>query len=98
MTQKSVNISRKKPTYPVSPSLQKYLKAYQREAKLPIAYKDLLNFSETVPVLDKLGNDTLWETPLYSSHDVEKIHNGLKIAYAILKASGNIRVIEHKYI
>lgn len=98
MSKKSINISRKKPIYPVSSSLQKYLRTYQREAKLPIAYKDLLNFSEAVPVLDKFGNDTLWETPLYSSHDIEKIHNGLKIAYAILKASGNIRIIEHKYI
>src|SRR5690554_1492262 len=98
MSKKSIIISRKKPIFSVSPSLQKYLRVYQREAKLPIAYNELLNFTEAVPVLDKFGNDTLWETPLYSTTDIEKIHEGLKIAYAILKASGNIRIIEHKYI
>ncbi len=94
----SISISRKKPIFPVSSSLKKYLRAYQREAKLPITYQELLNFSETVPVLDKYGKDTLWETPLYAPTDVDAIHNGLKIAYAILKASGNTRIIEHKYI
>lgn len=94
----SISISQKKPIFPVSDSLKKYLRVYQRDGKLPIGYKDLLNFSETVPVLDKDGNDTLWETPLYSSFDVHRIHEGLKIIYAKLKASGNLRIIEHKYI
>lgn len=95
---KNISISRKKPIYPVTASLQKYLHTYQRDAKLPITYHELLNFSETVPVLDKFGNDTLWESPLYAQSDIDKIHSGLKLTYAILKASGNLRVIEHKYI
>lgn len=94
----SIFISKKKPLFPVSTSLKKYLRKYQREARLPVGYADLLNFTETVPVLDKNGQDTLWETPLYSETDIKRIHQGLKIAYAILKASGNIRIIEHKYI
>jgi len=98
METKDVEISRKKPIYPVIPSLQKYLHIYQRDAKLPVTYHDLLNFDETVPVLDKTGKDTLWETPLYPNSEIERIHNGLKIIYAILKASGNTRIVEHKYI
>ena len=60
-----VKISRKKPVFPVGAGLLKYLKMYQRDSKLPLAYADLLNFDETVPVIDKNGVDTYWEIPLY---------------------------------
>lgn len=93
-----VHISRKKPLYPVATGLHKYLKFYQREERLPITYKELLNFSETVPVIDKYGNDTLWETPLYPHSFQDDLYNKLKIVYAILKASGNTRIVEHKII
>ena len=53
-----VQISRKKPIFPVGVGLSKYLKMYQRDAKLPLSYFDLLHFSESVPVMDKFGNDT----------------------------------------
>jgi hypothetical protein len=93
-----VKISRKKPIYPVSLALRKYLRKYQRDAKLPIGYSDLLNFHESFPVLDNSGKDTFWESPLYPPHEIDRIHQGLKVAYALLKASGNLRVVEHKYI
>ena len=60
-----VKILKKKPIYPVSPELRKYLRFYQRDARLPVAYHDLLNFYESFPVSDKNGRDTLWESPLY---------------------------------
>lgn len=93
-----VKISRKKPVYAVSPALRKYLRHYEREARMPIGYEDLLEFYETLPVMDKNGRDTLWETPLYPPHVQENLYNGLKIIYAELKASGNTRIVEHKYI
>lgn len=93
-----VKISRKKPVYAVSAALRKYLRHYEREARMPICYEDLLDFYETSPVMDKHGRDTLWETPLYPPHTQEHLYNGLKTIYAELKASGNTRVVEHKYI
>ncbi|MCA5005010.1 hypothetical protein [Sphingobacterium bovistauri] len=93
-----VIISRKKPIYPVGQGLAKYLKLYQRDAKLPISYFDLLNFQETVPVMDKFGNDTYWETPLYPQYVQDQLYDGLKIIYAKLKASGNTRIVQHKII
>lgn len=93
-----IKISRKKPIFPVSAPLQKYLKNYQREAHLPIGYTDLLNFKEAVPLMDKNGKDTLWESPIYPPHEIEALHNGLKKVYAMLKASGNLRIVQHKYI
>jgi len=98
MATKDITISKKKPIYPVIPSLKKYLQNYQRSAKLPLNYNELLNFNEAVPVLDYEGKDTLWESPLYPSNEMGRIHAGLKIIYAILKASGNTRIVEHKYI
>ncbi|KAA5536963.1 hypothetical protein F0919_04635 [Taibaiella lutea] len=93
-----IKISKKKPIFPVSVPLQKYLKNYQREAHLSISYTDLLNFKEAVPLMDKNGKDTFWESPIYPPHEIEALHNGLKKVYAMLKASGNLRIVQHKYI
>lgn len=93
-----VKISRKKPIYPVGTGLNKYLRMYQRDARLPLAYSELLNFVETVPVMDKYGNDTFWETPLYPPHLQDQLYDALKVVYAKLKASGNTRIVEHKTI
>jgi len=98
MESEEVKIFRKKPVYPVTAALQKYLRAYQRDARMPIGYRELMDFYETVPVIDKHGKDTLWETPLYPAHVQEYLYSGLKIIYAQLKASGNTRIVEHKYI
>lgn len=93
-----VKISRKKPIFEVGDGLHKYLRLYQRDEKLPIGYKDLLNFTETVPVMDKFGHDTFWETPLYPQYLIDQLYDGLKVIYAKLKASGNTRIVQHKYI
>lgn len=98
MEENDVKISRKKPIYPVGPGLLKYLKTYQRDGRLPLAYKDLLNFHETVPAVDKFGQDTLWEIPMYPPHIQEILYEQLKVVYAQLKASGNIRIVQHKEI
>ncbi|PST84016.1 hypothetical protein C7T94_04565 [Pedobacter yulinensis] len=98
MSEKDVRISRKKPVFPVRPALQKYLKTYQRDAKLPLTYGDLRLFDEAFPVMNKNGRDSLWESPLYPQGRLEQIHEGLKEIYAELKASGNLRIVEHKYI
>jgi len=84
-----VKISKKKPIFEVGEGLHKYLKLYQRDEKLPIGYKDLLNFTETVPVMDKFGNDTFWETPLYPQYLIDQLYDGLKVIYAKLKASSS---------
>jgi len=91
-------ISRKKIFYPVTPQLRNYLRLYQREQKLPLAYNDLKYYSDSVAVLDKFGNDTFWETVLYPQSDMEQIHNGLKLIYAKLKAAGDIQALQHLFI
>jgi hypothetical protein len=41
MESNDVKISRKKPIYPVSVELRKYLRSYQREARLPVGYNEI---------------------------------------------------------
>lgn len=93
-----VKIERKKPIFPVSANLQKYLRSYERDGRFPISYHDLKDFTESFPIMDKDGKDSLWESPVYQQYQIERLHEGLKEMYAQLKASGNLRIVEHKFI
>jgi hypothetical protein len=93
-----ITISRKKPSYPVREALRRYLRRYGREVELPVSYMELQEYSEAIPVLDREGKDTLWETALYPQGEMERIHNGLKKIYADLKAGGASHVQEHLFI
>ena len=35
--------------------------------RLPLQYDDLLRYSASVPLIDRLGQDTLWETVYFSN-------------------------------
>jgi hypothetical protein len=87
--------SRKKPLFPVNEELRSYLKQHGREVKLPVAYKDLLRFTYSVPLKDKEGNKTLWETVLYDMREWEHIREGLVTIYAILKTEGDLSFVKH---
>ena len=87
--------SRKKPFFPVNPSLRQYLKIHGRETVLPVSYNDLLNITYSVPLRDKAGKDTLWEKALYDMHDWEYIKEGLINLYAILKTEGDYTFTKH---
>jgi hypothetical protein len=91
-------ISKKKIIYPVSLKLRKYLQKYGREVDFPIHYADLLRFSSSIPLYDSKGNDTLWETVLFSESDREDIHYDVKKIYALLKAEGDMSVMQHLYV
>lgn len=88
-------ISQKKPQYEIIPELRKYLKAYSREMKVPIAYHDLARFSFSTPIYDKFDEDTLWLSVLYPEHEMKEIHQGLKHIYAKLNLDGDMGLVEH---
>jgi hypothetical protein len=88
-------ITKKKLPYKVSPRLRKYLAKYGREQKLPLKYSDLLRFDNRIPLYDKKGNDTLWETVFYPQSDLTEIYENLKIIYADLKTDGDASVLQH---
>lgn len=87
--------SRKKPMFPVIPRLRAYLKEHGREVKLPIEYKDLLNFTWSTPVLDRLGRNTYWESVSYDMREWEYLREGLVQTYAVLKTEGDFSFVNH---
>lgn len=91
-------ISKKKKIYPISETLREYLIKYGREVNFPIHYADLLRYSSSIPLYDYKGNDTLWETVLYSESDREEIHYNVKKIYSLLKAEGDMSVMQHLYV
>ncbi len=90
--------AQKKPVFPIQPDLREYLAKYGREMRLPVAYDDLRHYRECVPLHDKSGHETLWHTVLYYSFEMERIFEGLKEIYAILKCGGDRAVMNHLYV
>lgn len=91
-------ILHKKIAFEVDPNFRVYLKKYGREMKLPIMYEDLLRYSEGVTLYDKFGQDTLWISLLYAQDDLDHINAALKKIYAILRANGDLSVMNHLYV
>jgi hypothetical protein len=87
--------SRKKPMYPVTDRLRHYLRVHGREVKLPVTYDNLLNYTWSVPIKDKNGNDTLWEKTSYDSREWDYIREGLVKIYAVLKTEGDFSFTSH---
>jgi hypothetical protein len=91
-------ISKKKKIYPISTGLRSYLDKYGRQVGFPIHYGDLLRYNSSIPLYDFKGNDTLWETVFYSESDREEIHFNVKKIYSLLKAEGDMSVMNHLYV
>ena len=91
-------ISKKKRIYPISTGLRRYLIKYSREVDIPIHYHELLRYSSSIALYDSKEQDTLWETVFYDQSDREEIHLNVKKIYALLKAGGDMSVMEHLYV
>lgn len=91
-------ISKKKLIFPISDHLRGYLHKYGREVDFPIHYNDLQRYSSSIPLYDSKGNDTFWETVFFAESDREEIHHSVKKIYALLKAEGDMSVMQHLYI
>lgn len=91
-------ISKKKIPYKINGVLRQYLKKYDREISLPVAYPSLLRYDNSIPLYDGNGNDTLWETVFYPQDDMSDIYQALKKIYSIMKADGDMRVMDHLFI
>ncbi|KIC93253.1 hypothetical protein [Flavihumibacter solisilvae] len=87
--------SRKKPMFPVIERLRAFLKHHGREVRLPVAYRDLQRFTYSLPVKDKEGKDTMWETVVYDMREWDYIREGLIRIYAILKTEGDMSFSKH---
>ncbi|ULC58709.1 hypothetical protein MBM09_12400 [Flaviramulus sp. BrNp1-15] len=88
-----LKISKKKPSFPITPKLNNYLIEYNRNVKIPIFYDDLLRFQGSIVVYDKEENDTLWIRVYYNEFEREEIDLSLKKVYTILHSDGNKETI-----
>ena len=91
-------ISKKKIIYPIGAGLRRYLTKYGREVNIPIHYHELLRYTNSIALYDSKEQDTYWETVFYDQSDREEIHQNVKKIYALLKAGGDLSVMEHLYI
>ncbi|MCF8257784.1 MAG: hypothetical protein K9J06_09530 [Flavobacteriales bacterium] len=89
------HISKKKPFFPIIPPLRKYLRKEGREMKLGLQYVDLLEHSLAIPLLDKMGKDTLWETVHYSVERTMELKKSLTLIYVLLRTEGDLSSARH---
>jgi hypothetical protein len=90
-----MDISRKKPPYPITPALRQYLRAYDRDTALPMTYADLRQFTGSFPLLDRAGKDTLWQTVFFEPQTLRELSQGLTEVYALLKTAGDLSFSKH---
>lgn len=81
--------------FPIMAALRSYLKEHGREVKIPISYKDLLNFTWSTPVLDRFGKNTYWESVSYDMREWDYLREGLVRTYAVLKTEGDLSFVNH---
>ena len=91
-------ISKKKKIFNINSPLRNYLVKYGREQDIGIQYSDLIRYNNSIPLFDSKGTDTLWETVFFQQSEEKHIHDALKKIYAILKADGDVSVMEHLYV
>lgn len=81
-------ISKRKPSYPISAQLNKYLSEHERNIEIPVFYEDLLRFEGGVELFDENDEDTLWLRVYYSNFERDEINLSLKKVYSILHSDG----------
>ncbi len=91
-------ISKKKLHFPINYDLREYLIKYERDTSLPLRYDELVRFQDSFPLLDKNGDDTLWESVVYPQYLIPELHPKLTKLYALLKTDGDMTVLSHLYI
>lgn len=85
----------KKEAFPVSEALQGYLRNHGRDIRLPVVYRDLLNYRYATSLRDKKGKLTHWETAVYDLKEMEFLKESLLQTYATLKTEGDMRFTKH---
>lgn len=91
-------MSKKKQSYRITEELFIYLEEFGRLFELPFKYPDLLRYTSSISLMDKNGQDTLWETVFFQGSEMEEINYKLVQTYAMMKVEGNIALMEHLYV
>jgi len=90
-----MKISKKKDFITISSTLWEYLEHQNRKKTIPIRYNDLFRYSDSFPVLDKNGQDTLWDSLIFDQGTEKDLKRNLAISYALLKTESHIEIVDH---
>ena len=90
-----MDISKKKPAFPIHQGLRKYLRKYGREDAIALTYDDMKSWNDSSPVYDANDENTLLESVIYDRAIQEEILLGLREIYAELKTDGDTEIISH---
>ncbi len=90
-----MEISKKKPAFPINQGLRKYLRKYKREDSINLTYDDMTRWNDGTPVYDSKGRNTLWKSVIYDRAIQDEILLGLREIYAQLKTDGDTDIISH---
>ncbi len=96
--QQPLSPTKRKPAYPISADLRGYLARFHRDLELPVLYRDLMHFRESIPLNDAAGEATLWEVVMYDRHEMERLNAALCRLYALLRVQGDLSVMQHLYV
>ncbi|MGB0792247.1 MAG: hypothetical protein ACPGTR_01700 [Opitutales bacterium] len=98
MSKIRVATQQRKQYYPINGAFRDYLAEYQRGLDLPVSYEDLLDYEDAFPLINKAGQDTLWQTLIYEQQRGRELYEGLKKIYVILRSGGDETVLGNLFI
>lgn len=77
----------------MQPPLREYLVRHGRMTQLAVDYKDLLQFNYSMPLRDRHGRNTVWESVSYDSHAWNYLKEVLVNTYAKLRTEGDLSFV-----
>ena len=89
---------KRKQFFSINDLFRKYLHKFHRSVQLPICYEDLLKYEDSFPLVDKNGEDTLWQTLIYEQQYGRELYERLKQIYVILRSGGDESILSNLYI
>ncbi len=93
-----VPTQQRKQFFPINGQFREYLGEYLRAMDLPVTYEDLLQYEDAFPLMNKDGEDTLWQTLIYEQQLGRELYDGLKRIYVQLRSGGDETILSNLYI
>jgi hypothetical protein len=93
-----VATQQRKQFFPINQLFQEYLHDFHRAMDLPVTYEDLLKYDDSFPLINKEGNDTLWQTLIYEQQFGREVYEGLKKIYVLLRSGGDESILSNLYV
>jgi len=88
----------RKQFFPINTLFREYLTEYHRATELPVTYEDMLKYEDSFPLINKSGDDTLWQTLIYEQQFGRELYDGLKWIYVLLRSGGDESILPNLYI